>query len=59
MTSLSYNDRSLLRYGVFIVLHGSFANKMTVVEPLSKVPQLAEGILKGQAHDRVVIDVNA
>jgi putative YhdH/YhfP family quinone oxidoreductase len=32
---------------------------MTVVEPLSKVPQLAEEILKGQVRGRVVIDVNA
>jgi len=32
---------------------------MTVVEPLSKVPQLAEEILKGQAHGRGGIDVNA
>lgn len=34
-------------------------NAMTVVEPLSKVPQLAEEILKGQVRGRVVIDVNA
>jgi acrylyl-CoA reductase (NADPH) len=32
---------------------------MTVVEPLSKVPQLAEEIIKGQVRGRVVIDVNA
>lgn len=32
---------------------------MTLVEPLSKVPQLAEEILKGQVRGRVVIDVNA
>ena len=32
---------------------------MTVVEPLSRVPQLAEEILKGQVRGRVVIDVNA
>ena len=32
---------------------------MTVVEPLSKAPQLAEEIIKGQVRGRVVIDVNA
>ncbi|MBI3797695.1 MAG: oxidoreductase [Deltaproteobacteria bacterium] len=32
---------------------------MTVVEPLSQVPQLAEDIIKGQVRGRVVIDVNA
>ncbi|MGE0826656.1 MAG: MDR family oxidoreductase [Candidatus Binatia bacterium] len=32
---------------------------MTVVEPMSKVPQLAQAILKGQVRGRVVIDVNA
>jgi alcohol dehydrogenase/acrylyl-CoA reductase (NADPH) len=32
---------------------------MTTVEPMSKVPQLAQEILKGQVRGRVVIDVNA
>jgi acrylyl-CoA reductase (NADPH) len=32
---------------------------MTIVEPLSKVPQLAGEILQGQVRGRVVIDVNA
>lgn len=32
---------------------------MTTVEPLSKVPELAAEILKGQVRGRVVIDVNA
>ncbi|MCS6927253.1 MAG: oxidoreductase [Candidatus Binatia bacterium] len=32
---------------------------MTVVEPLAKVPALAEAILNGQIRGRVVIDVNA
>jgi len=32
---------------------------MTVVAPLSQVPQLAEEIIKGQVRGRVVIDVNA
>lgn len=32
---------------------------MTVVEPMTKVPVLAEEILKGQIRGRVVIDVNA
>ncbi len=31
---------------------------MTSVEPLSRVPELAEDILKGQVRGRVVIDVN-
>ena len=31
---------------------------MTTVEPLSRVPELAEEILKGQVRGRVVIDVN-
>ena len=31
---------------------------MTTVEPLPRVPDLAEGILKGQVRGRVVIDVN-
>jgi hypothetical protein len=29
------------------------------VEPMSKVPQLAQEILAGQVRGRVVIDVNA
>lgn len=32
---------------------------MTTVEPMSKVPQLAQEILNGQVRGRVVIDVNA
>ena len=32
---------------------------MTSVEPLSRVPELAEDILKGQVRGRVVIDVNS
>jgi putative YhdH/YhfP family quinone oxidoreductase len=32
---------------------------MTVVEPMSKVPQLAQEILDGKVRGRVVIDVNA
>lgn len=32
---------------------------MTVVEPLAKVPLLAEAILNGQIRGRVVVDVNA
>jgi alcohol dehydrogenase/acrylyl-CoA reductase (NADPH) len=32
---------------------------MTVVEPLTKVPQLAQDILDGKVRGRVVIDVNA
>src|SRR5581483_6434717 len=32
---------------------------MTTVEPMSKVPQLAQDILKGQVRGRVVVDVNA
>ncbi|MEW6296262.1 MAG: MDR family oxidoreductase [Thermodesulfobacteriota bacterium] len=32
---------------------------MTVVEPMTKVPVLAEEILKGRVRGRVVIDVNA
>ena len=32
---------------------------MTTVEPMSKVPELAQAILKGQIRGRVVIDVNA
>ncbi len=34
-------------------------NAMTTVEPMSKVPELAAAILKGQTRGRVVIDVNA
>ncbi len=33
--------------------------RMTTVEPLSALPDLAERILKGQTRGRVVIDVNA
>jgi len=32
---------------------------MTTVEPMSKVPELGQAILKGQVRGRVVIDVNA
>lgn len=32
---------------------------MTTVEPLTRVPELAEDVLKGQVRGRVVIDVNA
>lgn len=32
---------------------------MTTVEPMSKLPELADRILKGQIRGRVVIDVNA
>jgi NADPH:quinone reductase-like Zn-dependent oxidoreductase len=32
---------------------------MTTVEPMSKVPELAQEILKGHIRGRVVIDVNA
>ena len=32
---------------------------MTVVEPMSKVPQLAQEILEGKVRGRVVVDVNA
>jgi putative YhdH/YhfP family quinone oxidoreductase len=32
---------------------------MTVVEPMSRVPVLAEEILKGQVRGRMVVDVNA
>jgi len=32
---------------------------MTIVEPMSKVPQLAQEILDGKVRGRVVIDVNA
>jgi putative YhdH/YhfP family quinone oxidoreductase len=32
---------------------------MTVVEPLSKVPDLAQEILQGRVRGRVVVDVNA
>ena len=32
---------------------------MTTVEPMSKVPELAQEILKGQVRGRVVVDVNA
>jgi alcohol dehydrogenase/acrylyl-CoA reductase (NADPH) len=32
---------------------------MTIVEPMAKVPQLAQEILAGKVRGRVVIDVNA
>lgn len=32
---------------------------MTTIEPMSRVPELAEDILKGRVRGRVVIDVNA
>jgi len=34
-------------------------SEMTTVEPLSRVPELAVAILKGETRGRVVIDVNA
>ena len=40
-------------------LHPDLIERMTSVEPMSALPQLADQILKGQVRGRVVIDVHS
>ena len=40
-------------------LHTDLIERMTSVEPMSALPELADRILKGQVRGRVVIDVNS